>query len=77
MEQNKSHKIKTIQDISNVVTSENIDNFLKDFEGVLRGHILLKSVANSTESKIEFGEFEWTDDNKHDITFILSEDGKI
>lgn len=61
---NKEYEIRSIQDIADMVTSENLDNFIIDFKGVLMAHIVLKqSFPDKT-----FRDFLWVDDGKHEIT---------
>ncbi len=68
----KEYEIKTIEDIDNCVTRENIDGFLKDFEMVLRMHFLYNEIlkAQIAEGKIPEGttiplvSFKWIDDWK-------------
>lgn len=66
----KSYQIRTVQDIADCVTDDNIEGFLHDFEFVLRCHILLKAINEAgikegkipEGSKIELPSFEWIDD---------------
>ena len=56
------YKINTISDILNAVNSENIDNFLIDFELFLRNAIIFKTLLKSNPSK---SEMTWIDDGQH------------
>jgi hypothetical protein len=67
-----TYKIETVKDIIKCVTSENVEGFLKDFEGFLHSILLMKSLDEQIikeanlpiESLIECTYFEWTDDWK-------------
>lgn len=74
-----TYSINSLQDIANAITPENVDNFLKDFEGVLKSYLMmvvftkakmrqgwLDNVPNT--DLVEFHGLYWTDDGKHDIT---------
>lgn len=64
------YRIKTLQDIADCVTDENIKGFLIDFELTLRTYFLVKSISEETNPgyKINFPEFEWIDDHKRILT---------
>lgn len=74
----KTYSINSLQDIANAVTPENVDNFIKDFEGVLKTYLIMVTFAKAKmESEpdgmkntdiVEFHGMYWTDDGKHDIT---------
>ena len=74
----KTYSINSLQDIANEVTPENIDNFLKDFEGVLKSYLMMVEFAKTPITDIpkdikntdlvEFHGLYWTDDGKHGIT---------
>lgn len=66
----KHNKINTIQDIINVITSENIDTFLNDFEAVVRSALLIKETTGITP---QTDGFTWIDDGKNDITIKIKE----
>jgi hypothetical protein len=61
------YKINTMQDMLNVITAENIDAFLKDFEGVIRSGLLIKELAKATPKT---DGFIWVDDGKHNINIV-------
>jgi hypothetical protein len=66
----KSYQIKTVQDIMDCVTSENVDQFLTDFEMVVRSCLMMKMINEDgikagiipEGHKIDFPSFEWIDD---------------
>jgi hypothetical protein len=68
----QTYDIRTLQDITDCVTSENIEGFLVDFECVLRAHILIRALTAEKAQKgeihedsiIVFESFEWIDDNE-------------
>jgi len=72
MAENKEYKLRTIQDIENVVTPENIECFKKDFCSWLdilvaarKGFMGLPVIIKSD------GEFTWIDDGKNDATINI------
>lgn len=79
----KTYSINSLQDIANAVTPENVDNFLKDFEGVLKTYLLMVTFAKAkireglgdvkNTDLVEFHGLYWTDDGKHDITCEIVE----
>lgn len=79
----KTYSTNSLQDIANAVTPENLDDFVKDFKGVLRSYLYLVSFAKcKMESEpegikntdlVEFHGLYWTDDGKHDITCEIVE----
>lgn len=60
----KSYYIGTMQDVFNAVTSKNIEQFLKEFETVLRSGLLLKAIH---DANIESGLY--SAENAADIEF--------
>jgi len=77
MPQNKTYEIKTVQDIFECVTTENIDRFMKDFVGIFLSLAEIKE--NSTEEEIQdlkIGSFMWTDDGENNLTIELIEKEK-
>ena len=73
------HKIKTIQDIIDVVTEDNIDNFMKDFRGFIDAYIAMKGFSDAavgTDVPMSVATLTWIDDNEHkiNITLIPKED---
>lgn len=46
-----SYHLETIQDIADMITDENIENFLRDFELSLRSLIFLKAVEKSLKDE--------------------------
>lgn len=74
----RTENIRTLQDIANAVTPENIDNFIKDFEGVLKTYLIMVTFMKArmdfepdglkNTDLVEFHGLYWTDDGKHDIT---------
>ena len=66
------YQIDNITDIGEMITVDNIDNFLKDFEAVIRNYLVIKEIAkiNNKKPEIKLTNFKWIDDNKQIITFI-------
>lgn len=69
----ETHNLRTIQDLINVATDENIDNLLID----LRNHIQLfrhhETVVGFPVTQANAGsEFEWLDTGKHNLYINLS-----
>lgn len=64
------HEIKTIADVMRVVNDENIEDFLKDFEGFLRFSLLTQAVAASVSGEYT-SSFVWIDDGEHNVRIIL------
>lgn len=62
----KQYTIKTMQDIVDIITPENVEHFSKDFEAWLLYIALMKSITDKLEV-----EFIWTDDNVRSITITL------
>ena len=58
-------RIKTINDILHAVNSENIDEFLRDFDISLRAAIEKKEAL--INEKLEWHEMEWEPDGKPEI----------
>lgn len=61
------YEIKDFNDMLKVLTSKNIDFFLKDFEGVLKNAILLKELSQEFDPDAElptFDKFTWIEDYK-------------
>ena len=68
----EKHEIKTLQDILRVVTVENSEAFLKDFEAYIATWSLIRTtieaVAPETlEKTVASARFTWVNDGKHDI----------
>ena len=67
---NNKHDLKTIKDIVDVVTAENIDNFLIDLRGFLTMIMVIKSTQelvgkeNIEIKKEHENVFHWIDDGK-------------
>ena len=58
-----TYKIETVNDICQMITEENVDNFLSDFESMLRTCILVKGLNFGKDaSKLQLSSFDWTDD---------------
>lgn len=63
----KKKKIKTLQDIIDVVNSDNLDVFMKDFRNFLENCIVYKSV-NIPGLKFGGARMTWIDDGKNEMT---------
>jgi len=68
--ENKEYEIETIQDIADMVTVDNIDNFMKDFRGVLLGYMTAK-LAGGNKS-IPMKNFKWIDDGVVEAKLTMS-----
>lgn len=76
MSKPKEYRLVTIADIIDVLTSENIDNFLVDFKSFIETTQNLLHIARVLDPELkdkknsEIGEpiFNWIDDGKHDQT---------
>lgn len=71
----KQYEINTLDDMIKCVTTDNIDNFMKDLKAFLEMYISLnelgKAVINaeglkSDEFPLEHKGFTWIDDGKHE-----------
>lgn len=74
MKESKEYKIETISDIREVITEENIDNFLIDFRNYLKFQVELKKIMNAVSvdiSNLPQG-FIWIDDNKHTYSIQIN-----
>ena len=74
----KRYKIKTIEDITDVITEDNLEYFLKDFKNFLESYLFAKQLINSLEedegvkkSEKIASSFTWIDDKKHDAKIIF------
>lgn len=79
--QHPEYKINTIEDIGNLITEDNIDNFLKDFEGILRLFLITKQMfllnkQGNQDFTPKIKDFTWIDDNEHKISIELTEEKK-
>lgn len=73
------HDLITIQDIVNVITRENLDNFLIDFKNFLEVYIGVNELTsavckaeNLPEGKFDVIKMVWIDDQKHDCSINLN-----
>jgi hypothetical protein len=63
----KVHKLKTIEDITKVLTDKNIDNFLEDFRMWLSMRIEFTKLGISGDTlTFDNSQFRWIDDGKHE-----------
>ena len=73
----KEYHLKTIQDILDVLTMANLDNFKKDFNAWLDVHVAIK-ISNELfkESmkiqQINHGEMIWIDDGKNEQNYNIT-----
>jgi len=79
MENKKEHKIKTINEIFEVVNEENVDCFLEDFSNFVRIRLETKTmcemlfVPDYIERNVKFeNSFNWIDDRKNDININVN-----
>lgn len=70
----KKYEIRTIEDISKMITIGNADNFLKDFRSVIAQWLLIKEIERRKKipNKIKFTSFKWIDDKEHKIFFTFN-----
>ena len=67
----KEYYIKTISDITEVLTPENIENFKKDFSSFLDITLSVKLVAQCFKDSVgieKLNTFYWVDDGKNNAT---------
>lgn len=70
----KTHEIRTIEDIFKIVDSENIERFLSDFNASLFQIVAMKKLLTKKEiEKLNYSVFEWTDDSIKKVTIELKE----
>lgn len=78
---NKTYPYSSLEDIFKFVTSDNIVDFLVDFETMLRYSVSIKELVDSMdlppEDKIiNLNTFSWIDDGEHNGTFeVNAKDG--
>ena len=53
-----TYDLRTIKEIYDIINKDNIDNFLKDFELILRSIAFFKEI----DGTVEFDSLTWTDD---------------
>jgi len=66
----QTYNVKTIEDISKLITLDNADNFIKDFRGLISNLLLIKNIAEQKgfdANEIVMKSFIWIDDGKHKI----------
>jgi len=73
---NKEHKLKTVKEIIDVITLDNIEVFKKDFCAFLDMSVMIKELQNKFSKDIKIDDerteqFHWIDDGKNDITFNI------
>lgn len=78
-EECKEYKLDTIQDIANMVTPDNIDNFMKDFRAFLLGYMTAQIASDiGAESRgeektpIPVSGFKWVDDGVVEAKITIS-----
>jgi len=67
----RTYTLKTIEDITNVLTNENVDNFLVDFKAWLSYRLKFKEVKIDNLVKFDNTKFTWIDDGKHEADIRL------
>jgi hypothetical protein len=70
----KTHEIRTVEDMSKAVNSENLDDFLFDLSKVLYGLVTVRERRRLSAKKVFMTSIKWTDDGKHDVTITRSKD---
>ena len=79
----KTYSINSFGDIANVITPENLDNFMTDLRGSLIAYLTMVEITRAQLSPefanvpnndiVPFYGLYWTDDGKHDIILTLTE----
>jgi len=76
----KEYKIRTVQDIVDIVDSKNIHRFLDEFSKVLVSIVAIKDIGvkHGIEGKLEIPEIDWKDDgsNKTTVTLVANDGDK-
>jgi hypothetical protein len=76
----KKYEIKTMQDVLNCVTMDNIDNFLVDFRYYIESAIAIQNIGKAIceaenipkkLSDVTTDGFTWIDDGKHNISIEM------
>jgi len=77
--ESKIYTFKTIKDITEAITKDNIDNFLVDFKEWLSVAIEFNKIKEFKGLvKLDTSQFKWTDDNKHDkVIHIHTKDNSV
>lgn len=73
MSENKQYKIETIEDISNVITKENLENFMIDFIDVMNKLVEIKELCKEKTGEYPQGlmkELTWVDDDIRGVSKI-------
>lgn len=76
MNKTKEHRLVTVADIIDVLTPENIDNFMIDFKSFIESvqnlcdiaRVIDPSMKNKKYSELGEAVFNWIDDGKHEST---------
>ena len=74
---NNEKKLKSVEDIINVVNENNLDNFIVDFKNYLAMHIVLKIAKENhkdVDVQVDKTIFQWIDDGKNEINLKKSND---
>jgi len=73
MEVGKEYEISTIQDIFDIVTTENIDRFMTDFYKMFDSIAKLKqNLESQTLVNMTMPSYTWTDDGKMNLSATLN-----
>jgi phosphopantetheine adenylyltransferase len=77
--ESKIYTFKTIKDITEAITKDNIDNFLVDFKEWLSVAIEFNKIKEFKGLvKLDISQLKWTDDNKHDkVIHIHTKDNSV
>lgn len=71
--ESKQYKIETIEDISNVVTKENFENFMIDFLSLINKVVEVKELIKEKTGEYPEGlmkDFIWVDDDIRGVSKI-------
>jgi len=76
----REYKIETVQDMFDVVTTDNIERFLMDF--CMAFHMMAEAKENLHKDGIDLSEiknpyFIWKDDGKTDISFKFNDNESL
>ena len=79
MNQPKEYELKTLKEILQVVTSENIECFITDFGSWLHLKMVAREIQEKLPAGIEIKDnyiFRWIDDKKNNITIKIKIENK-
>lgn len=77
----KTYRIKTVQDIYDLITRENYKRFTAEFGELIRTFIEIKETLNSidenaTKRTFEVGAITWIDDDEKNLSVTIKRDDR-